>query len=67
MFEVLRRFKDIEDGHIYEKGDKFPFDSRKIADERIKELSSKNNKLNTKLIVEKVKEKTPKKTKETVE
>jgi hypothetical protein len=64
MFEVIREFKDIEDGHIYKKGDIYPFDARTINDIRIQELSSKNNRLKTKLIIERVKEpKEPKKTK----
>lgn len=56
MFEVIREFKDIEDGHIYKKGDIFPFDKREVEDIRLQELSSKNNRLKTKLIVEKMKE-----------
>lgn len=56
MFEVIREFKDIEDGHIYKKGDIFPFDKREVEDVRLQELSSKNNRLKTKLIVEKMKE-----------
>lgn len=57
MFEVLKSFKDIEDGHVYKKGDIFPFDKREVEDLRIQELSSKNNRLKTKLIVAKMKEK----------
>ena len=46
-------FKDLDDGHIYEKGKDFPYDNREIPEERINMLTSVNNKMGVVLIVEK--------------
>lgn len=54
---VVERFKDLQDkDRIYEVGDKFPATKRKVSDERIKELSSTNNKIG-KVLIEAVEEK----------
>lgn len=46
-------FKDLDDGHIYEKGKDFPYDNREIPEERINMLTSVNNKMGVVLVVEK--------------
>lgn len=50
MYIVKEKFRDLTDNHIYEKYDKFPFDDRKVSEKRIKELTSKKNKLKKTLI-----------------
>lgn len=53
MFKVIKRFKDLkDDNYIYEVGAEFPRKGAKASEERIKELSSKNNKQGQPLIVE---------------
>lgn len=48
---VINDFKDLKDNdHLYVKGDLFPFENKDIEQSRIDELSSKNNKINKKLI-----------------
>ncbi|MDD4734012.1 MAG: hypothetical protein PHU05_04125 [Bacilli bacterium] len=45
MYEIIYKekkyFKDLEDGHLYVLGDKFPFDNREINENRLKLLISK--------------------------
>lgn len=45
MYEIIYKekkyFKDLEDGHLYILGDKFPFDNREINENRLKLLISK--------------------------
>ena len=45
MYEIIYKekkyFKDLEDGHLYVLGDKFPFDNREIKEDRLKLLISK--------------------------
>lgn len=45
MYEIIYKekkyFKDLEDGHLYKLGDKFPHDDREITEKRIKFLISK--------------------------
>ena len=36
-------WRDLTDGHLYQEGDKFPFDGREIAPERLEELQSAHN------------------------
>ena len=51
MYKVVCRFADMQDGnHIYEVGDVFPWDGRDVADDRIAELASKDNKIGVPLI-----------------
>lgn len=51
MYKVVCRFADMQDGnHIYEVGDIFPWDGKDVADDRIEELASKNNKIGVPLI-----------------
>lgn len=52
MWEAVTEFRDLQDMHLYQKGDKFPHDGRAIPHERIKDLLSGQNKANKPLIVE---------------
>lgn len=55
MYKVIYdKFYDMKDKtkHVYQKGDIFPFDDRKISVKRIEELSTKNNKIGVPLIEE---------------
>lgn len=56
MFKVIERFRDLQDDHIYEIGDKYPWDKRQVSKKRIKELSTDANALG-KVFIEKVEEK----------
>lgn len=48
---VYSRFKDLKDNnHIYRKGDIYPREGLELTKERIKELSSKKNKIGEVLI-----------------
>lgn len=51
MYRVLRRFEDLQDDrHLYQPGDNFPRAGLKVSGERIKELSSCENKRRVPLI-----------------
>lgn len=53
MYRVLYKFADLEDNnYIYHEGDKYPHDGFTPTEERIKELSGKDNKLGKELIIE---------------
>ena len=73
MYKVIKYFEDLQDnGRPYNVGDKFPFDDRKIAKERIKELLTSENRRRIPLIIEVAEEvekpaKTKRKTKKSVE
>ena len=67
MYRVIKRFHDLQDatktknGNVYQEykaGDEYPRKGFKVSDERLKELSSKDNKQGTPLI-EEVKGETP--------
>lgn len=61
MYRATRYFIDLKDGgHVYNKGDAFPFDGKEIAPERLEELSTDRNRLGCPLI-ELVEEKKAKK------
>lgn len=48
---VYERFKDLEDNkHVYQKGDVYPREGLEVSKERIKELSTKKNKIGEVLI-----------------
>lgn len=48
---VYDRFKDLEDNdYIYEKGDIYPREGLETSKERVKELSTKKNKIGEILI-----------------
>lgn len=48
---IYERFKDLEDNnYIYKKGDIYPREGLKPSKERIKELSTKKNKIGEILI-----------------
>lgn len=50
---VFDIFKDLEENHIYKKGEDFPFDDKVIEEDRINSLSTTNNKMGVVLIAEK--------------
>ena len=62
MYEIIYKekkyFRDLEDGHLYKLGDKFPHDDREITEKRIKFLISKK-------VIKKVVTEKPKETKKT--
>lgn len=58
MYKVIESFTDLHDmEHEYHAGDTFPRDGINVSAERIKELSSSENKRKMPLIVEIVEEK----------
>lgn len=46
----LTEWRDLTDGHLYRKGDKFPFDGRRIDGDRIKALEAGSNRAGLRLI-----------------
>lgn len=50
MYESIKEWRDLEDKHLYNAGDKYPHDGRKISPERIAELSGTQNKAGFALI-----------------
>lgn len=51
MYKVLRRFEDLQDDrHLYQPGDNFPRAGLKVSEERVRELSSCENKRHVPLI-----------------
>ena len=50
MYESLVFWRDLTDGHLYKAGDQFPYDGREISEERIEQLSGKQNKAGFALI-----------------
>ena len=53
MYEVVRFFTDLQDNHhAYNAGDIFPREGMVVSEDRLKELSSKNNKQKAVLIKE---------------
>ena len=46
----IARWRDLEDGHLYNPGDAFPHDGREISEERYAELSDTRNKAGFALI-----------------
>lgn len=53
MYEVVVRFRDLQDGgHIYNVGDEFPHDGKRVTKKRLAELSGKNNRRGVQLIKE---------------
>lgn len=61
MYKVVKRFYDLQDSvktkegvvyHEYKEGDLFPRTGRKVSEERLKELSGKDNRRGVPLIVE---------------
>lgn len=67
MYRVIKRFHDLQDatktksGVVYREynvGDEYPRKGLKVSEERLKELSGKDNKRGTPLI-EEAKEETP--------
>lgn len=53
MYIVVNKFKDLEDNeYLYDVGKVYPHEKKDISEERIKELSTKKNKLKKVLIKE---------------
>lgn len=51
MYRVIVEFADLQDNnHVYRVGDKYPRTRRKVARNRIEELSSSKNKIGKPLI-----------------
>lgn len=51
MYRVVKYFEDLQDNrHPYNEGDIFPREGLTVTEERLKELSSENNKRKTRLI-----------------
>ena len=44
MYESITTWRDLEDGHLYRKGDGYPHDGREVSKDRIAELSGTQNK-----------------------
>lgn len=62
MYKVIHEFLDLQDNsYYYHVGDVFPHDGVTADSERIKELSSVNNKIGVPLIAEEKKPKRKKK------
>ncbi|PTI11268.1 Rho termination factor N-terminal domain-containing protein [Staphylococcus warneri] len=58
MYKVIEYFTDLQDNnHEYNVGDTFPHDGLSVSDERLTELSTKNNRQN-KPLIERVEEQT---------
>ena len=56
MYKVIVRFKDLQDNdHVYEVGDKFPHNKRRVSKNRLTELLSSENAIGTP-VIEKVEE-----------
>lgn len=67
MYKVICRFADKEDeNYIYEVGDVYPRDGKKVTEERIAVLASANNSAQ-KVLIEEVAEKVPEITEEVAE
>lgn len=63
-YKVVKDFTDLQDNdYIYRAGDLFPREGVEVSEERIKELSTKNNKRNE-VLIEKDTKKDDKKDKE---
>jgi len=43
MYRAIERFRDLTDGHLYESGETFPYDGRKISEDRINTLATGRN------------------------
>lgn len=51
MYRVMVQFADFQDGnYVYNAGDSFPRDGHTVSADRIRELSTKENKLGIPLI-----------------
>lgn len=45
MYKVITKFMDLkDDDHLYEVGDVFPWDGRRVSKKRLAELTSSSNK-----------------------
>ena len=63
MYISIKRWRDLEDGHLYDPGDPFPHDQRELPQERIDMLMSPQNKAGF-AVIEAVSEKVEEKPKE---
>lgn len=65
-YKVIEKFKDLKDDHIYEVNDIYPREDIKLEDipqKRIKELTTKKNKIG-KILIEEIEEESAKKIEE---
>lgn len=52
MFVVIKPFRDMQDNNfVYKAGDQFPRDGAEVSEDRLKELSSSDNKIGRPLIM----------------
>lgn len=52
-YEALFAFKDVEEGKVYQKGERYPKPAnKKVSEERLNELLSSENKLGKPVIKE---------------
>lgn len=52
MYTVISRFIDMKHNHEYKVGDTYPKDGTEVSEDRISELLSDKNRMNTPLIKE---------------
>lgn len=43
-YESITRWRDLEDGHLYNPGDAYPYNGKEVSESRINELISTQNK-----------------------
>lgn len=59
MYKVIRLFTDLQNGHVYNVGDKFPKDGVQVTENRIAELASSKNRQGVPLIAKAEEKKKP--------
>lgn len=66
-YESITRWRDLQDGHLYNPGDAYPYNGKEVSESRINELISTQNKAGFALIkmVEEEVEEIPMQTEET--
>ena len=50
MYQSIRVWRDLEDGHPYQPGEAFPHDGREVSPERLQALESGKNAANLPMI-----------------
>ena len=55
MYKAVRDWRDLEDGHLYQAGDRFPHDGREVSEQRISALRTGQN-LASLVMIEEVEE-----------
>lgn len=51
MYRAACEWRDLEDGHLYQTGEAFPYDGRAVSPDRIESLVTGQNKARRPLIV----------------